>query len=165
MRKSEIKAITIPIAIITADKIINILSRIKSITAAARNKSKTAIATTNAIALIILSILVNLEETTFVKEMISIIKNSFAWIFGYLGLWLMKWVIIDLTLNTNITKLSFEQIILRIGLDSGPKANENLNLFALFKNCFQAANIVNVSGFIITFAISIIGIIKGKIKK
>lgn len=108
--------------------------------------------------------LVNLEETTFVKEMISIIKNGFVWLFGYFGLWLMKWVIIDLTLNTNITKLSFEQIILRIGLDSGPKANKNLNLFALFKNCFQAANIVNVTGFIITFVASIIIILKGKIK-
>lgn len=107
--------------------------------------------------------LVNLEEEKIVKELINIIKNGISWLFGYLGLWFMKWAITDIVLDTDIIKLSFEQIILRIGI-GGKKVNENLNLFALLKNCFQSTNIVSIAGYIITFCWSIVIILKGKIK-
>lgn len=107
--------------------------------------------------------LVNLEESTFIKELINIIKNGIAWVFGYLGIWIMKWIITDLVLNTEIIKLSFEQIILRIGI-GGKKVNENLNLFALLKNCMYSANILNVITFIITFISGLILLVKKNVK-
>ncbi len=106
---------------------------------------------------------VNIEETTFWKELINIIKNGIAWVFGYLGLWIMKWIINDFILNTEVIKTSFDQIILRIGLDGGKKASENLNLFALLKNCIFSANIINMACYIITFIFGIVFIFKRKI--
>ena len=75
----------------------------------------------------------------------------------------MKWIITDIVLDTQILKVSFDQIMLRIGV-TGKKVNENLNLFALFKNCFQSANIVSIISYIVTFVFGLTLIVKGKLK-
>lgn len=90
--------------------------------------------------------MINIEETTIKKELISFIKNGFSWGVGYLGFWTSKWIITDLILDTEIIKLSLEQILYRIG--SGRK---NINFLALLYNCIFSANILNIIMYVTTF--------------
>lgn len=103
--------------------------------------------------------MINIEETTIKKELISFIKNGFSWGVGYLGFWTSKWIITDLILDTEIIKLSLEQILYRIG--SGRK---NINFLALLYNCIFSANILNIIMYVTTFCCSLCFVARKGIK-
>lgn len=85
----------------------------------------------------------NNKETTFKIECLSLIKNSFAWGFGYFGLWAAKWIIADLLYGMEIILLSFVQIYYRMGgireFNIG-----NVGLHGLLRNIVNSINILVV---------------------
>lgn len=93
---------------------------------------------------IIIYTAINNKETTFKTECMSLIKNSFAWGFGYFGLWAAKWVIADLLYDMEIILLSFVQIYYRMGgireFDIG-----SVGLHGLLRNVVNSTNILVVA--------------------
>lgn len=105
--------------------------------------------------------IVNVKETTIKQEIIKMIKNLFAWGFGYLGVWSIKWILVDVIYQTDIIKLSFEQIYYRMGSYVKNKI-ENLNILALYNNIAISLNGINICIYIILYLYSIINAPKFK---
>ena len=61
-----------------------------------------------------------LYERGFKDDVKCVIKNSLLWLFGYAGMWFMKWVLVSVFTEKNMIKESFKHILRRsYGLYSG----------------------------------------------
>lgn len=101
---------------------------------------------------------VNNNETNIKKEIIRLIKNLFAWGFGYFGLWAAKWIIADILYNMETIILSIVQIYYRMGgikeLDV-----ENFGARGLIRNTINSVNflVIAIYSFLYMYAMWRVG--------
>lgn len=99
--------------------------------------------------------IVNVEKTTVKQEIIKLIKNFFLWGIGYFGVWLVKWILVDIIYQTNIIKLSFEQIYYRMGSYIKTRV-ENLNILAVFNNVVNSLNVLSIAIYVFLYTYSLL---------
>ena len=78
---------------------------------------------TLAVPLLIYSLIQNKNQCNIKKLFIELIKYCILWGIGYIGLWLMKWVIVDLIYHKNIIQTSLIQFIYRSDTKNLSKIN------------------------------------------
>ena len=99
------------------------------------------------IPLIVALLMENKRETKLNKLMEYIVKNGFLWGIGYLTIFITKWLIASLILNTNAVKIAIEQLLFRM---NGNEVYPTSRLITLKYNieCFYSP-MVNVILFLI----------------
>lgn len=68
---------------------------------------------TLAVPLLIYSLIQNKNQCDVKKIFIELLKYCIMWGIGYIGLWLMKWVIVDLVYHRNLIQTSLNQFMYR----------------------------------------------------
>jgi len=61
------------------------------------------------------------ERGNLKESMILFINFALAWVLGYGITWIVKWVLVDLICNRNVTDIALKQVIYRMGLSAGSK--------------------------------------------
>jgi len=99
------------------------------------------------------------QKTTTKSDWIITLKSCFAWLIGYVGMWIMKWVIASIVLKQNVMPYVTHHIDERIGGDVGLTLPEYLwqavsrNVSRLFVFDYGLAGAIMLVVLIILFVV------------
>lgn len=100
------------------------------------------------------------ENETYKSIFIRLIKTITLWGIGYFCIWMAKWIIVDISLGTNIIGLSITQVFYRMFAKIGkPSASQPYNSILL--NYMFSFNILNIILYLVIFYKIIRSILKG----
>lgn len=99
-----------------------------------------------------------LNKNNFKKNIRQLFNLSIAWIIGYAGMWLGKWIVADLLTDTNVIKDAFDSVLYRTVGDN----------YSYIETLSQIINSVNdvpmLCLYLLDFIIVVCYVIKNKLK-
>lgn len=107
---------------------------------------------------------INKDTNTYKEVIKKMIIQLISWFSGYILIWGAKWIIVDLTRETNIIQLSIKQILYRIGIESKHIIPENVNYLSLYYNIVNSLNSLSIIIYIIVYISFFINLPNKRIK-